>query len=74
MLRHIQGYRLFQSLRFRNDVLLKVQRRFCDVSNSEEIRSQVSICDWLHSVGQNHFYVMLLFNQGDCYIQSLPFR
>jgi hypothetical protein len=31
------------------------------------------VCDWLHSVGQNHFYVMLIFNQGYCYIQSLHF-
>jgi len=28
----------------------------------------------LHSVGQNYFYVMLLFNQGYCLIQSLLFR
>jgi hypothetical protein len=33
----------------------------------------VLVCDWLHSVGQNHFYVMLLFNQGYYYIQSLHF-
>jgi hypothetical protein len=31
------------------------------------------VCDWLHSVGQNHFYVMLLFIKGYCYIQSLHF-
>jgi hypothetical protein len=28
---------------------------------------------WLHSVGQNHFYVMLLLSQGCCFIQSLLF-
>jgi hypothetical protein len=28
---------------------------------------------WLHSVGQNHFYVMLLLSQGFCFIQSLLF-
>jgi hypothetical protein len=28
---------------------------------------------WLHFVGQNHFYVMLLFSQGCCFIQSLLF-
>jgi hypothetical protein len=27
-------------------------------------RQLVLVCDWLHSVGQNHFYVMLLINQG----------
>jgi len=31
------------------------------------------VCDWLHSVRQNHFYIMLLFNQGYYYIQSLNF-
>jgi hypothetical protein len=25
------------------------------------IKSKVLVCDSLHSVGQNHFYVMLLF-------------
>jgi hypothetical protein len=29
------------------------------------------VCDWLHSVGQNHFYVMMLIIQGCCFIQSL---
>jgi hypothetical protein len=28
---------------------------------------------WLHSVGQNHFYVTLLLSQGCCFIQSLHF-
>jgi hypothetical protein len=28
---------------------------------------------WLHSVGQNHLYVMLLLSQGCCFIQSLHF-
>jgi uncharacterized membrane protein len=28
---------------------------------------------WLHSVGQNPFYVMLLLSQGCCFIQSLLF-
>jgi len=28
---------------------------------------------WLHSVGQNHFYIMLLLSQGCCFIQSLLF-
>jgi hypothetical protein len=27
------------------------------------------VCDWLHSVGQNHFYVMMLFNR-DSVIES----
>jgi hypothetical protein len=31
------------------------------------------VCNWLQSIGQNHFYVMLLINQGYCYIQSLYF-
>jgi hypothetical protein len=42
MLPFDQGYRLFQSIRFKN-VLLKVQRRFCAVSKSEEIGSQASV-------------------------------
>jgi hypothetical protein len=29
-------------------------------------RGRLLVCDWLHSVGQNHFYVKLLFNQGCC--------
>jgi len=33
----------------------------------------VSVCNWLHSVGQNYFYIILHFNQGYCYIQSLHF-
>jgi hypothetical protein len=33
----------------------------------------VLVCDWLHSVGQNHFYVMMLFTQGCCFIWSLHF-
>jgi len=33
----------------------------------------VSLC-WLHSVWQNHYYVMLLFYQGCCLFQSLHFR
>jgi hypothetical protein len=36
-------------------------------------RSQVLVCDWLHSVGQNHFYVMMLIIKGCCFIQSLHF-
>jgi hypothetical protein len=31
------------------------------------------VCDFLHSVWQNYFYIMLLINQGYCYIQSLHF-
>jgi hypothetical protein len=31
------------------------------------------VCDCLHSVGQNHFYVMMLIKQGCCYFQSLHF-
>jgi len=26
------------------------------------------VCDWLHSVGQNHFYVKLLFKSGMLFI------
>jgi hypothetical protein len=29
---------------------------------------------WLHSIGQNHFYVMLLLSQGCCFIQGLLFN
>jgi len=31
------------------------------------------VCDWLHSVGQNHFYIMMLIIQGCCFIRSLHF-
>jgi hypothetical protein len=31
------------------------------------------VCDRLHSVEQNHFYVMMLIIQGCCFIQSLRF-
>lgn len=36
--------------------------------------SVVLVCDWLHSVWQNHLYVMLLHNQGCRLFQSLRFR
>jgi hypothetical protein len=36
-------------------------------------RGSLLVCDWLYSVGQNHFYVMMLFIQGCWYIQSLHF-
>jgi hypothetical protein len=29
------------------------------------------VCNWLHSVRQNHFHVMILFKQGFSYFQSL---
>jgi hypothetical protein len=33
--------------------------------------SHLLVCNWLHSVGQNHIYVMLLFKQGCCfYLES----
>jgi hypothetical protein len=32
------------------------------------------VCDWLHYVWQNHFYVMLLHYQGCHLFQSLHFR
>jgi len=32
------------------------------------------VCDWLHSVGQNHFYVMLLINQGYCLFSKSTFQ
>jgi hypothetical protein len=38
-----------------------------------EFVPKLLVCDWLHSVGQNHFYVMMLFIQGCCFIQSLHF-
>jgi hypothetical protein len=34
----------------------------------------VLVCDWLHSVGQNHFYVMLLINQGCCLYSESTFQ
>jgi hypothetical protein len=33
---------------------------------------KVLVCNWLHFVRQNHFYVMLLINQGCClYSESI---
>jgi hypothetical protein len=29
-------------------------------------RGSLLVCDWLHSIGKNHFYVMLLINHGCC--------
>jgi hypothetical protein len=51
MLLHILGYHLFQSLHFIN-VLLKVQRRFCTVSKSEEIGSQASVLTASQALGR----------------------
>jgi hypothetical protein len=34
-------------------------------------KGSLLVCDWLYSVGQNHFYVMMLIIQGCFYIQSL---
>jgi hypothetical protein len=31
------------------------------------------VCNWLHSVRQNYFYVMMLIIHGCCFIQSLHF-
>jgi hypothetical protein len=36
--------------------------------------TQVLVCDCLHFVWQNHFYVMLPFYQGWCLFQSLLFK
>jgi hypothetical protein len=30
------------------------------------------VCNWLHSVGQNQFFVMMLFKQGFCYSEVWP--
>jgi hypothetical protein len=37
------------------------------------LSEKMLILCWLHYVGQNHFYVMLLLSQGCCFIQSLLF-
>jgi hypothetical protein len=36
--------------------------------------SVMLVCDLLHSVGKNHFFVMMNFYQGFSYFQSLHFR
>jgi len=36
--------------------------------------SFVLVCDWLHSGWQNHFYLMLSFDQGYRLFQNLYFR
>jgi len=41
--------------------------------NVRQVKGFLLVCDWLHSVGQNHFYVMMLFIQGCYFIQSLHF-
>jgi len=33
--------------------------------------SSVLVCNWLHSVGQNHFYVMMLLYRGSVIFRSL---
>jgi hypothetical protein len=32
------------------------------------------VCDWLHSVGQNHFYVIMLFNMDSIIFRVFLFR
>jgi hypothetical protein len=32
------------------------------------------VCDWLHLVGQNHFYVMMLFNRDSVIFRVFLFR
>jgi hypothetical protein len=34
----------------------------------------VLVCDWLHSVGQNHFYVMMLLNRDSVIFKVFLFR
>jgi hypothetical protein len=58
---------MFFSLWTRN-VFLKPVKWFLS-QNSQ--RGSLLVCDWLHSIKQNHFYVMLLHNQGCLLFQSL---
>jgi len=32
------------------------------------------VCDWVHFVGQNHFYVILFINQGCCLYSESTFQ
>jgi hypothetical protein len=50
------------------DCLLKPVKWF--LSHNDQ-RGSLLVCNWLYSVGQNHLYVMMLFIQGSCFIQSL---
>jgi len=43
------------------------------LSQGKRILNKILVFDWLHYVGQNHFYVMMLIKQGCCYFQSLHF-
>jgi len=53
--------------------------RDCIFNRSSDFHPRIAkggVCQflcWLHSVGQNHFYVMLLLSQGCYFIQSLLF-
>jgi hypothetical protein len=37
-------------------------------------RGSLLVCNWLHSVGQNHFHVMMLFKQGFSSFRVFLFR
>jgi hypothetical protein len=37
-------------------------------------RGSLLVCNWLHSIGQNHFHVMMLFIRDSVFFKSLPFR
>jgi hypothetical protein len=36
-------------------------------------RGSLLVCNWLHSVGQNHFYVMMLLYRGSVIFRSVSF-
>jgi len=46
----------------------------CQVFLSQNAQiGSLLVCNWLHSVGQNHFHVMMLFIKGSVIFRSLLF-
>jgi hypothetical protein len=73
-------FRVQELYLFLFNVLMKIRREcrkmifFFFYISPPFIHSHMLVCDWMHSVRQNHFYVMLLFNQGYCYESTLRLR
>jgi hypothetical protein len=48
--------------------------RLSDFCPKNDQRESLLECNWLHSIGQNHFYVMMLFMQGSCFYPESTLR
>jgi len=73
-----QGIALRRSQRERrsaisDDYVVYLQESNFDIGTSKDPVSFLLVCNWLHSVGQNHFFVMMILNR-DSAIQSASRR